>query len=247
LRALVTADFELNPVDEFGQRELMIAGFRQRGIFPENVASLAEESLLWPGVSDLPPLPIRSDNNLTAYVLQAATNFGSAGKPAPMFSPSDYSVTEEGTEVDLREDLAVQLLAWGSANRVSLGFDNKADHKVHVQGFHPVFRVASSGQLLVELVVQFVQSDQSKKKELGGIPFRSGCTVVAALDGTVRYVISKPMLGGESVDIGDGARRLERQMSYLRQLDLAEPALLSRSGYDDRMNRRSSLANLHSV
>ena len=31
-------------------------------------------------------------------------------------------------------------------------------------------------------------------------------------------------------------------MSYLRQLDLAEPALLSRSDYDDRMNRRSSLA-----
>ena len=77
LRSLVTADFELNPVDEFGQRELMIAASSG------TLRLWREESLLWPGVSDLPPLPIRSDNNLTAYVLQAATSFGSAGKPAP--------------------------------------------------------------------------------------------------------------------------------------------------------------------
>ena len=245
LRALVTADFELNPVDEFGQRENMIAAFRQRGIFPENVASLAEESLLWPVVSGLEPLPIRSDNALTAYVLEAATSFGRAGRPAPMLSPSDYSSTDEGTEIDLRADLATKLWTWGSANRVALGFDKNPDLKFHVQGFHPVFRVAGSGQLLVELVVQFVQTDHSRKKELGGIPFRGGCTVVASLDGVVRYLVSKPMPGSESLDTGEGSRRFERQLTYMRQLDLVEPALLNRTGYDSRMIRRSSLANLH--
>lgn len=48
LRALVTADFELNPDDEGGQRAALIEGFRQRGIYPTGVTSLAEESLRWP-------------------------------------------------------------------------------------------------------------------------------------------------------------------------------------------------------
>lgn len=47
LRALVTADFELSPSDEIGLRANMIEAFRARGIYPDNVASLAEESLRW--------------------------------------------------------------------------------------------------------------------------------------------------------------------------------------------------------
>jgi len=71
LRALVTADYELNPGDVYGLRANMIEAFRSRGIYPENVRSLAEESLLWenaPSVPDsvdpqkqrpkLPPLPV---------------------------------------------------------------------------------------------------------------------------------------------------------------------------------------------
>jgi hypothetical protein len=58
LRALVTADYELVPNDELGERGAMIEAFRMRGIYPENVASLAEESLLWenadPGLPRLP-------------------------------------------------------------------------------------------------------------------------------------------------------------------------------------------------
>src|ERR1043166_4203243 len=48
LRALVTADYELLPDDDVGRREAMIEGFRCRGIYPNGVVSLAEESLLWP-------------------------------------------------------------------------------------------------------------------------------------------------------------------------------------------------------
>ena len=56
LRALVTADYELQPGDESGLRGAMIEAFRVRGIYPENVASLAEESLIWEEAADnLPP------------------------------------------------------------------------------------------------------------------------------------------------------------------------------------------------
>jgi hypothetical protein len=65
LRALVTADFELSPNDESGLRATMIEAFRARGIYPDNVASLAEESLLWESYDTeddkLPRLPIYDD------------------------------------------------------------------------------------------------------------------------------------------------------------------------------------------
>ncbi|MGH3118462.1 MAG: hypothetical protein ACRDQ2_15380, partial [Gaiellales bacterium] len=47
LRAMITADYELVPDDDLSCRSAMIEAFRLRGIYPDNVTSLAEESLLW--------------------------------------------------------------------------------------------------------------------------------------------------------------------------------------------------------
>ena len=60
LRALITADTELFRSDSHEYREALIQAFRARGIVPNDVSSLAEESLLWqkapsgtPGCTDL--------------------------------------------------------------------------------------------------------------------------------------------------------------------------------------------------
>jgi hypothetical protein len=47
LRAIITADYDLYPDDRNGHRIAMIESFRQHGIYPSNVRSLSEESLLW--------------------------------------------------------------------------------------------------------------------------------------------------------------------------------------------------------
>jgi hypothetical protein len=47
LRGLITGDYDLDPQDREGYRIAMIESFRQRGIYPSNVRSLSEESLLW--------------------------------------------------------------------------------------------------------------------------------------------------------------------------------------------------------
>ena len=59
LRAMITADFELNRADDSGIRAAMIEAFRQRGIRPEAVGSLAVQSLLLEAedVSQTPPDP----------------------------------------------------------------------------------------------------------------------------------------------------------------------------------------------
>ncbi|HSG40849.1 MAG TPA: peptidase M4, partial [Thermoanaerobaculia bacterium] len=47
LRALITADRVLVPDDPWSYREALIDAFRIRGIYPEEVANLSEEALLW--------------------------------------------------------------------------------------------------------------------------------------------------------------------------------------------------------
>jgi hypothetical protein len=60
LRALITADTELYAADAHDYREALIQAFRARGIYPQDVFSLAEESLVWtapePGTPECGPL-----------------------------------------------------------------------------------------------------------------------------------------------------------------------------------------------
>ncbi|HEY7768069.1 MAG TPA: hypothetical protein VIB55_07800, partial [Longimicrobium sp.] len=60
LRALITADFDLVRDDDLGYRVAFIEAFRRRGIYPRDVRTLSEGSLLWqePAVlfADMPNL-----------------------------------------------------------------------------------------------------------------------------------------------------------------------------------------------
>ncbi|QJR09509.1 hypothetical protein DSM104443_00553 [Usitatibacter rugosus] len=47
LRALVTADMDLYPEDQRGYRVAFIEAFRRRGIYPEDIRTLSEDSLRW--------------------------------------------------------------------------------------------------------------------------------------------------------------------------------------------------------
>ena len=69
LRAMVTADFELNRADDSGLRASMIEAFRQRGIRPEAVGSLAVQSLLLDAENDAGKPP---DDTLSKIVGTAA-------------------------------------------------------------------------------------------------------------------------------------------------------------------------------
>ena len=47
LRAIVTADVDMDPDDQEGFRIAMIESFRKRGIYPVSVRTLSQESLIW--------------------------------------------------------------------------------------------------------------------------------------------------------------------------------------------------------
>jgi hypothetical protein len=179
LRAMITADFELVPDDELNLRSAMIEAFRMRAIYPDGVPSLAEESLLWDNVEQkLPPLP-EDVQKLLPVVFMSAVQAIETGWESPAtyegFDPRTQSVSEdEGDEIslDVNREVAVALHGYAQQHAAELGLDDA--RKIQVRGFHTVFRVAPNGRLLIELVIQFTQVDQSAAPDLGGLPFGAG-------------------------------------------------------------------------
>ena len=53
LRAIITADHDMNPVDRDNWRLAFIESFREWGISPRGARSMAEDSLLWPTEKDV--------------------------------------------------------------------------------------------------------------------------------------------------------------------------------------------------
>jgi hypothetical protein len=222
LRAMVTADFELNRADDSGLRADMIEAFRQRGIRPEAVGSLAVQSLLLEAedVAATPADPV------LATIVSRLLGFGAhqlgrhytplpskaerkRRSPSKLLRPSDWIVQQNASLVEppvdaadtvsaasedeepeqvLRE-IASALTGWAKEHRDRLRLDPALP--VALRGFHPVHRIAAGGELLVEMVAHFVQTRKTAD-DLGGLKYRAGVTLIANIDGQLRYVIQKP-------------------------------------------------------
>lgn len=251
LRALVTADYELYPADDFGQRSALIDAFRIRGIYPQNVTSLAEESLLWENVDrSFPRIPVES---LGRFLVRSASAYSrsaaswSTADDESAVAQDDYMTTDEGTDLDVNDAMAIQLREYAKTNAVVLRLDPK--QKIEVHGFHSVFRVAPDGRLLIELVAQFAQKDVTKTEMLGGLPLRGGTTLIASADGTVRYLIAKPLPSANhpAAVQTEALARFDRQRAYLALCDAtsASCAYCGANDYKTRMQARMSLRALH--
>lgn len=226
LRAMVTADFETVPEDGVGLRSSMIEAFRVRGIYPEGVRSLAEESLIWPNIEEE-----KLEVAIRAYeerLLESSKMFERSGEGS--FDADERSYNARWAKT---------LNAWAcdNADRLSL----RSSPKPSLDGFHTVFRVAPSGRLRVELVTRFTQHDPeaASDPEMGGVQFRGGTTVIARGDGVARYVIAKPMTD----------ERRKAQRDYVKVLDQADARLAWDGGayQRDRMKLRSRFRALHAT
>lgn len=256
LRAIVTADMELSPDDELGLRAALIEGFRLRGIYPDGVTSLAEESLLWePANRNLPKLQWDSAE-LLAVIVDTAANLSTRSRAFESGSRSSEESSSmnrqyaadcaEGADEALSE-LSKAVHAYATANARELMLDpNKT---IQASGVHPVFRVAPSGRLAIELVAQVSQADRETERLYGGIPARGGTTLIVDFDGTVRYAIAKPLPGGARTQRTqvEAQARLERQAAFVEALDFADPGFsyLTDSEMGERSKMRASFKALH--
>ncbi|HKV10861.1 MAG TPA: hypothetical protein VJ725_22150 [Thermoanaerobaculia bacterium] len=244
LRALITADHDLVRNDDRGYRIAMIEAFRRRGIFPEGVRVLSEESLRW-------QFPTPAQQKLLSSILpKEICDF----VPTWDFSRDRRKVFEELQKLQklLSEHLHEKLSAAPGAF-ATLGLDPALPAEdLKVDSLRPARRIGPDGESIVELIVeitqrvpydekkgQFVRSSFEHGKEMDAdLWFRGGCTVVIDSNPDaaqrIRYTIVK--------DVRNTAR-LKRQMDYHRKAGGSLRATYF--GVPGRMEESEPFAMLH--
>jgi hypothetical protein len=206
LRAVITADFDLHPVDELGVRDALMQAFRLRGIVPESASFFSESAIAWPRAGWLHLDPV------------TGLDFG---------DPNGLTHAQQETNKK-----ALVAYVDNPINKEKLGFDPRLP--VDVPSFHPVFRVSPDGSLRTDMVVEMVQRRDAyfdkREQSLGTFPMRGGATVIiskptveelrrnANAGATIRYVIAKQLHGAE------GRAREDRQRRYCEKIGLVEGA-----------------------
>jgi hypothetical protein len=228
----VTADFELNPRDEYERRASFIDAFRVRGIYAPAVSSLAEEALRLERPKALEDASIPP--TLVTEVLASQFEYYEAGQRRRRES---FGFT--------------QLVDFANQHAENLQLDRNLE--IQLAGFHPSFHVDENGQLLVELVAQWVQTPPKgdyRRVEDGGVVLRAGTTAVFSADGKVKYVASRPLPGSHLMFATQqevGMQREQAFRSYVEALDARDPTQLWSPAdyYATRMVKRASLAAAH--
>jgi hypothetical protein len=198
LRALVTADWELNPLDEVGLRASLVEACRRRGIFAVEAGSLAVSALL---------LDTEREQDWQTYQqtfqhwVDLAIRRGTQEQRTDTPDDGDGEVTldpdvraplyDAADEDKPSEALRASIMGWfktiAADERTRLGMRPTAElSSVH---FHSSVRVTSDGRQRFGLVVQLVEL---QKLDIGGVTrnFPSGATLVIDVTGRVRFVIA---------------------------------------------------------
>jgi hypothetical protein len=271
LRAIVTSDFELNPADPDEVRFEIIEAFRQRGIYPVGVQSLAEESLLWPSqleTSAPPPLPpnllqlARELQTISGRTLDQARSVRQGKSRSTQTGTSERirqyetSVIESSTDeeeavpnTDFQSRLYAALHQYALVNHSEFGLA-PSPLPISVRGFHSIQRFGADQRLVIEYVAQFVQTKTTDDPDRsGGLNFRGGATVIFGSDGEVRYIASKPMPSPElSGNLNAAAEQRQRDMlAFVADMDARDPRMAVADGdyLRDRMRLRAQFRALH--
>lgn len=207
LRALVTASADLAPDDGRGVRQALMQAFRARGIYPQSASFFSDDALRWPRV---PPLTSGSSvaDSLPPVVATIVNPDTGNQEAADLVFSSGMSLSK--AQKDRNGDI-LRAYAWENAEL--LGFDadpvQPLEARPFAPSFHQVFRVPADGRLLIDMVVELVQTrrvpfDKAFPKA-GTFPLRAGVTLIVAAPGrdanghhvppAVRYAIGKPMTG----------------------------------------------------
>lgn len=158
LRAVVTADYDLNPDDVFGYRLAFIESFRQWGIHPVGMRSMSLDALLWPTRQAAEETAVRLDREEIQSLLEEPQQIDAieqTGAPSkrptsdrlrPWNLESDRYKTWEGVE-----DNSAVLWAWlmkGKGQKLLpiIGLVIDSDNPPPT-----VFRSRSSGRIAVEV------------------------------------------------------------------------------------------------
>jgi hypothetical protein len=149
LRALLTAHTDLHASDTDGVRTALMEAFRLRGIVPKNANSLTEQSIRWPQVIKGTLPPVEG------------LIFG---------DPNGLTKSEKEINGKI-------LRKYAQVNAKQLGFAD--DHsRIFAPSFHPMFRVGPEGHLIIDMVIELIETRLYNDKYIGQYPLRGGVTLL---------------------------------------------------------------------
>jgi hypothetical protein len=229
LRALITANFDLHPVEGKGVRDALMQSFRVRGIYPENASFFSEDALCWPRLPKWPepgdPRPPAPD---ALPPVQAEITHPVTGKKemADLIFGSPNGMTTE--EMDIN---GAVLRQYALDNAALLGFDSDPnlpeEYRPFSPSFHPMFRVGPDGVLRTDMVVELVQTKRApfdaRVPDVGSFPMRGGVTLIIASPEVSRTQHKSPQVRfaiGKCLSGDQGKLREARQRGYYMSLGL---------------------------
>ena len=240
VRAIVTSDYALYPTDGDRLRGLLVEALRRRGIHPTSVMSLTDSALVWPPGPEGLSLNVGDPSvPLGDLVLDATMKFD------PTVDPGEPP-----------REVCSALARWAQAHAIAVGFD--PDHEIVVDGVDVAYRQADDCQPRPEVVVQFTQQRPDLEEEIQPdvaadkrTALRAGTTLIAGVDGKVKYVISKPLplsvkpIGGDEDSTYVHEFGKARLADIKRWFDKAEDADPLSIWTDEPAVHRLNFASLH--
>jgi hypothetical protein len=194
LRALITADGDLERTDKWGFREALMRSFRRRHVFPHHVQFMTEDAVRW----QEPEMPLRAPG----LAFRELRFDGEPGRPADARELVRQAHALGRFVTDPRYARVFRLLPPGTP--LPKGVVQAPPPLV--QSVRVTRRAAPDGRILFDLVAEVTQTCTVQRDgEL--FEMNGGCTVVLDPQGRVRYAIYKRF---------DSERRRARQQAAMR-------------------------------
>ena len=183
LRALITADHDLVPDDPWGYREAFIDAFRMREIFPSDVLTLSEESLVWKGIP----------RHFPGCKALSFAELGFRGDPANSMAKDEQQrlanvLGNLVTDVRYADLFGLQVPGQKLGNYSNMNIDCDPPQ---IESLRTSRRIGPDGQIQFDLVAEVVQLQRISDDQGYKIPFWGGSTIFFEPDGKIRYSITK--------------------------------------------------------
>lgn len=178
LRALITADGDMERSDKWGYREALMRSFRRRDIFPDHVRFMTEDAVRWQ--------PPDADLRIPALAFSQLRFNGEPGRPASANELMRQANALGRFVTDPAHADVFRLVAPGA--RLPKGIVQAPP--ASVDSVRVTRRAARDGRIVFDLVAEVTQSCTVKfRGEL--FEMNGGCTVVIDPEGRIRYAIYK--------------------------------------------------------
>lgn len=211
LRALITADHDLVPGDPWGYRVAIAESFRKRAIFPANLGTFGEETLLWlrpesDHVGKLFRAAGQQLDRLANQFIHLDPGPGQRAVPRPDAREQIFKLSRD-VRIKLHTKMTAYIAGLPEEERADLakqiGLDLSGDKpRFEVHTVALAERQGPDGRMIQQFVVTLVQL--RKVTSVGGgetVELWSGSTVLLERsDRSVRYIIRKSAHNQERVD-----------------------------------------------